>query len=99
MLNIKTMKRVKFVLAILISVVFCSNIYAQKYRIEVQIEGLKDTTLVLGYHFGEKKFVQDTAKVNSKGVAVFEGDSALKGGIYLVILPSKTYFELTNAIS
>lgn len=70
--------------------------FAQKsaYRIEVQVEGLKDTSLLLGYHFGDKKFVSDTAKVNSKGVAVFTGDSLLKGGIYLVILPGKTYFEV-----
>jgi len=70
--------------------------FAQKnaYRIEVQVEGLKDTSLLLGYHFGDKKFVSDTAKVDSKGVAVFTGDSLLKGGIYLVILPGKTYFEV-----
>ncbi|MGE0079332.1 MAG: redoxin domain-containing protein [Bacteroidales bacterium] len=71
-------------------------VFAQKpaYRIEVQIEGLKDTSLLLGYHYGDKKFVTDTAKVDSKGVAVFTGDSLLKGGIYLVILPEKTFFEI-----
>lgn len=89
------MKKVKFILAVLsISILISSNLFAQGYKIEVQIEGIKDTTLMLGYHMGEKKFVQDTAKVDSKGVAVFEGDSVLRGGIYLVILPSKTYFEI-----
>ncbi len=80
------------VLIILISVA----VFAQKpaYRIEVQIEGLKDTSLLLGYHFGDKKFLSDTAMVDSKGVAVFTGDSLLKGGIYLVIMPGKTYFEI-----
>ncbi len=93
MTNFTTMKRIKLTLTIII-IVFCSNIFAQGYRIEVQIEGLKDTTLLLGYHFGEKKYVQDTAKVNSSGIAVFQGDSTLKQGIYLIILPSKTYFEI-----
>ncbi len=68
---------------------------AQKgYRIEVTIEDLKDTTLLLGYHFGEKKFVADTAYIDSKGVAVFQGDSALQGGMYIVILPQRTYFDI-----
>ncbi|MHC1704791.1 MAG: caspase family protein [Tenuifilaceae bacterium] len=65
-----------------------------KYFIKVNIDGIKDTTLLLGYHLGDKKYVQDTAKVDSYGNAFFYGDSALKGGIYLVILPSKTYFEI-----
>jgi len=87
------MKRVKFILTISI-LVFCTNVFAQGYKIEVQIDGIKDTTIMLGHHMGEKKYVQDTAKVNSKGFAVFQGDSALRKGIYLVILPNKTYFEI-----
>ena len=73
------------------------GVFAQNhngYRIEIKIDGLKDTTLLLGYHFGDKKFVSDTARIDSNGVAIFEGDSLLKGGIYLVILPDKTYFEV-----
>jgi thiol-disulfide isomerase/thioredoxin len=87
------MKRITIILTILI-IVFCSNIFAQGYKIEVQISGIKDTTIMLGYHMGDKKYVQDTAKVDSKGYAVFNGDSTLKQGIYLIILPSKTYFEI-----
>ncbi|HCT29583.1 MAG TPA: DUF5106 domain-containing protein [Bacteroidales bacterium] len=86
------MKRIKFILTI-IFIGFISFTNAQGYKIEVQIKGIKDTTIMLGYHLGEKKYVQDTAKVDSKGYAVFQGDS-LKQGIYLVILPSKTYFEI-----
>lgn len=87
------MKSIKTILTILI-VTICANIFAQGYKIEVQINGIKDTTIMLGYHLGEKKYVQDTAKVDSKGYAVFQGDSTLKKGIYLVILPNKTYFEI-----
>lgn len=87
------MRSVKFMLTGLI-IVICANVFAQGYKIEVQINGLKDTTILLGYHMGEKKYVQDTAKVNSKGFAAFQGDSALRKGIYLIILPNKTYFEI-----
>jgi len=87
------MKRILLLLVFSFSLVL-SKSYAQGYKIEVQINGIKDTTVMLGYHLGDKKYVQDTAKVDSKGFAVFKGDSTLKQGIYLIILPSKTYFEI-----
>ena len=68
--------------------------YAQKHKIEVQVKGLSDTTLLLGYHYGEKKLVADTIRVDSKGRGVFEGDSLLDGGLYLVLTPNLRYFEL-----
>jgi hypothetical protein len=76
-----TMKKLLFALQLLL---LSYGAFAQNhngYRIEVKIDGLKDTTLLLGYHFGEKKFVSDTARLDSNGVAIFEGDSLLKGGI------------------
>lgn len=87
------MKSRGFILTIL-TIVFCGNLFAQGYKIEVQVNGIKDTTIMLGYHVGEKTYVQDTARVDSKGYGVFQGDSALMQGIYLVILPSKTYFDI-----
>ncbi|HRX66912.1 MAG TPA: thioredoxin-like domain-containing protein [Tenuifilaceae bacterium] len=64
------------------------------YRIEVNVDGVKDTTIMLGYHLGDKKYVADTTFVNSSGVGVFEGDSLLDGGMYLIILPERTYFDI-----
>lgn len=75
-------------------IIYCSNTFADGYKIKVKIDGLKDTSLYLGYHFGDKKFVTDTVIIDHKGVAVFEGDEKLGGGIYLIVLPSKTYFEI-----
>ena len=86
------MKRINLILAI-IFLGFIGSTFAQGYKIDVRINGIKDTTIMLGYHLGDKKYVQDTAKVNLNGNAVFQGDS-LKQGIYLIILPSKTYFEI-----
>ncbi len=68
---------------------------AQKYEIKVKINGISDTVVYLGHHFGEKKYVIDTAVIDSKGNAVFRGDKELNKGIYLLVMPSKgmTYFE------
>lgn len=64
-----------------------------KHRIEIKINGLKDTTLMLGYHFGASKYVQDTVKINSNGIALIQGDSLLHKGVYIAILPDKTNFD------
>lgn len=64
------------------------------FQIKVKIDGLKDTTLLLGYYYGDKKYVLDTTRVNDKGIGVFEADSLLKGGIYIVVLPGMNYFEV-----
>src|SRR5690606_29150166 len=63
------------------------------YNITVKIEGLKDTVCYMAYHYGDKQYLKDTAQVNSKGVMVFKGDEELPGGIYMIVLPSKNYFE------
>jgi peroxiredoxin len=64
------------------------------YKIHIKINGLKDTTMLLGHHFGGKKYVVDTIKLNSKGEGTFIGDTLLEGGIYLIITPAMNYFEV-----
>ncbi|HBF88496.1 MAG TPA: hypothetical protein DDX39_07635 [Bacteroidales bacterium] len=64
------------------------------YNINVKLEGFKNSKLYLGYHFGHKKFIIDTSFVDANNTAVFEGKNKLEGGIYLIILPSKKFFEI-----
>lgn len=82
----------------LISFFFILSFYSiissgQGYRIELKVDGLRDTTIQLGFYFGEKTLLADTAPVDSKGVAVFKGDTILDRGMYFVVLPG-SYFEL-----
>ncbi|OFY67179.1 MAG: hypothetical protein A3H98_12065 [Bacteroidetes bacterium RIFCSPLOWO2_02_FULL_36_8] len=64
------------------------------YEIKVKIRGLKDTICLLANYYGDKQYLRDTAKVDKEGLMVFEGDKKLPGGIYLVVLPDKRFFEL-----
>ena len=86
----------KFYLLILISsICYLSN--AQNYEINVKINGIKDTVIYLGHHFGEKKLAVDTAKIDSKGNAVFKKNKELGRGIYMIFVPTPrgmNYFEL-----
>lgn len=63
------------------------------YKIQLKVEGFEEEQLKLGYHYGLKQYIQDSTMVDKSGWAVFEGEEALKPGIYFAILGKKGYFE------
>jgi len=63
------------------------------YDISIQFSNLKNMKCYLGHHFGDKQFVIDTANIDDKGKVNFKTDDNVIGGMYLVILPTKKYFE------
>ena len=67
------------------------SVLGSGYEIKVQIHGLRDSSLYLGNHYGDKQYVRDTIKLDQTGTGTFKGPDSLPGGIYLVILPNKTY--------
>ncbi len=69
--------------------------YAQGYSISVKLTPVKNEILYLGYYYGNKKALADSALVNEQSVATFKGDTALPGGIYFVVSAQKEIlFEL-----
>lgn len=86
----------QFLALVFLSMLISASAVAQKgkgYNFTVKIQGLHDTLAYLAYHYGDKQYLKDTAEVNAKGVMVFKGDEALPGGIYMIVMPSKNYFE------
>ena len=85
---------------VLILVFFISisanSLFASKsgYSIKLKVNGIKDTICYLGNYYGDKQYLKDSAKVDASGKFIFEGKENLDGGIYLIILPDKRYFEL-----
>lgn len=69
-------------------------LFAQNYEIEVTIADLPDSEIYLGYYYGDKTYVRDTARLDDKGIGKFVGDSLLPQGVYIVVLPSKNYFDI-----
>lgn len=63
------------------------------YKIDVKITDLPNQELYLAYHFGNKQYMKDTVVLDENGTGTFQGDEALDGGIYLIVFPSKKYFE------
>ena len=88
-------------LALITSGVFGQNKFSLKkqtqenlgYKIEGEIKGLVDSTVMLAYYFGGKQYATDTALVNN-GKFIFEGDKILDGGMYLIVLNDQQYFDI-----
>ena len=63
------------------------------HEISVTVNGLRDSSVYLAYHFGDKQYIKDTVKLDSRGFGVFSGPEKLPQGIYMIVLPGKQYFE------
>lgn len=70
--------------------------HAQKsgYKLDLKIEGLRDSTVLLGFYYGESTFAKDTARVNAKGEFTFDGSEALPQGVYFLAIGKEKAFEL-----
>ncbi len=67
-----------------------TNVYSQGYNIEVKIDNFGSQEIYMGHYFSDKTYVKDTVKTDANGVARFKGEKKLEGGIYFVVLPTKT---------
>ena len=64
------------------------------YQIKGNIKGITNADVYLANYYGDKQYLKDTAHADASGAFVFEGKTTLPGGIYLVVTPRKTYFEI-----
>lgn len=72
--------------------VYCQTV--KKYEIALTVSGLRDSTVFLAYHFGDKQYIKDTVRLDSRGHAVFSKNETLPQGIYMIVLPGRNYFEI-----
>ncbi|MEP7141632.1 MAG: DUF4369 domain-containing protein, partial [Ferruginibacter sp.] len=67
----------------------CVTAGAQNFKVTLQAPQYKSGIAYLTYHMGKNLNVEDSAAVNSNGVAIFTAKRPLPGGIYAVVLPGK----------
>lgn len=63
------------------------------YKITLQVDGSKDSALLLGYYLLKDQYVFDTAYNNGKGKFVFKGDRDLEPGLYFFTNNSDRFVE------
>lgn len=85
----------KFLFSLLIGLVSLTPLLAQDYALHVQVKGYTGDTAILGYYYGNKKLVKDSAAIDSKGWMHFTGEGKIPSGIYMVVLPGEPqqFFE------
>lgn len=88
-----TFKRLFLLFGLLIYTLSCAM--ADKgYRITVIVDGLTEGDVLLAYHFGDRQYLQDTARMEQSGVFIFEKQERLDPGMYLVVVPGQKFFEV-----
>ena len=83
----------KHVIALVFLFFFTKNAFSQ-HRIQLKVKGLRDSTLYLVHHYEDTFLSQDTAKVNTLGIAVFEGKKKLPQGFYVVAMGRSRIFDV-----
>jgi thiol-disulfide isomerase/thioredoxin len=80
----------------ILSILFCTTLQllSQGYRIEVELKGLSNDTIILGEYFTSRMIPKDTIVTDQKGRGVFAGEKAFTGGLYLVYIDPAHYFDL-----
>ncbi|PID92663.1 MAG: hypothetical protein CSA96_01955 [Bacteroidetes bacterium] len=74
-------------------ILFPNSLGAQGHRIEIQLKGLSNDTLVLGEYFTTRMVPKDTIVVDKNGRGVFEGNETFQGGLYLIYFSPAYFFD------
>jgi thiol-disulfide isomerase/thioredoxin len=75
-------------------VIFSAAITAQGYNIKVKISKLPGKQIILGHYLSKTMYPDDTITLDQKGFGAFTGKKKLAQGMYLIYLPSTTYFDM-----
>lgn len=75
--------------------VFAGSSLNKPMNIKLTVHGLQNTNMILANYFGDKQYVKDTFKFDSKGVITLKADTMLPGGVYLAVFEAlaNRYFE------
>lgn len=82
----------------LFSFLFLSTLFANGgpgYKIRVKLDNYASNELIIGFHYGEKQYVKDTATLGTDGFFTFEADTLFPSGVYLLVLkPDNNFIQL-----
>lgn len=85
------MKRILFFLLFSIGTLSAFS-QAPAYKLDFFIEGLGDTTVLLGHYYIESTYAKDTA-ISKNGAFTFDGKKPLAPGVYFLIKGKTRLFE------
>src|SRR5215204_4953646 len=83
-----------FITALILTLGLAPVLAQTGYNVKVKVNGLRDSLCYLANYYGDKQYLKDSSKADASGTIVFKGAEKLPGGIYMIVLPGKKYFEL-----
>lgn len=96
----QTSRMKRFVAASLLALSCIASVYATGIggpglKIKVKLDNYTEKELLLGFHYGEKQYVKDTAVIDADGYFTFDADTVLAPGVYLLVMkPSNNYLQV-----
>jgi thiol-disulfide isomerase/thioredoxin len=60
------------------------------FNITITVKGYPERMFYLGYYFGDKQYLRDSAYTDKNGTMNFKGDKTLEGGVYLIATAQKS---------
>jgi thiol-disulfide isomerase/thioredoxin len=66
--------------------------YAQGFKATLETPDYKSGLAYLTYYYGKNMNIEDSAIVNSKGVAIFQKKEKIPPGVYSIVFPGKNKF-------
>lgn len=87
------MKKIFSVSVFIFSALYSFGQTKSGYDITITIPDIKDSTIYMAYHFGDKQYLKDTLVLDHEGSGRLTGKEPLPQGIYMVVLPGRKYFE------
>ncbi len=84
-----TSNKMKIYLTILVVLFGYLSSNAQGYKVTLQASDYNGGLAYLIYYYGKNMNVKDSAIVNAKGTAIFQGKDNLTPGVYSIVFPGK----------
>jgi len=64
------------------------------YSIGITAQAVSNSKIRLAYHLGNQQFIKDSTTTDITGKCRFTGTEKLPDGVYMIVFPGNTYFEL-----
>ena len=94
MTKMTPMLKLRFTLYLITWICIFSPAYGQQgYVIKFKINGLKDTTVMIGNYYSNGTYIKDTLKVDATGRCVYNAPADLPKGLYIFVITEKNYFD------
>ncbi|MCB9262162.1 MAG: DUF5106 domain-containing protein [Flavobacteriales bacterium] len=83
----------KFLKSFIVLLLAISGTASAQYSISFKVKGLKEgDSCILAYYYADQNKVVDTAAVKN-GKVTYKGDKKLDNGVYIIVLPKRSYIE------